>query len=116
MNILLMLANGLRELISIATIPLSHSFTSPPFSLRFTDNQNNTYELDPALAQQHSLADEWRALAPGARTHVVGSVEDAVLYAVERAERSGEKGVQVLTTGSLILVGNQLAVMGIEPM
>ncbi|RUS22971.1 Mur ligase [Endogone sp. FLAS-F59071] len=80
-----------------------------------SDNQNNTYELDPALAQQHSLADEWRALAPGARTRVVGSVEDAVLYAVERAEHSGEKGMQVLTTGSLILVGNQLAVMGVEP-
>ena len=76
-------------------------------------------DLDQKLLLQHELAEAWLKLVPefpSDHTHVVGSVEEAVLWAVDHSQKpaAGQK-VQVLATGSLIMVGNTLTVMGMPP-
>lgn len=59
-----------------------------------------------ALTVQHSLSSAWKDVDPKARTHVVKTIEEAV-----GVVRSLDGDVQVLTTGSLHLVGGVLEVL-----
>ncbi|ORZ07700.1 Mur ligase [Absidia repens] len=80
-----------------------------------TDNTNNTVSIADALAMQTMLADSWSEQVPGfgkENIHVVGSIEEAVDWTVNFAKNATSKKIQVLTTGSLILVGNTLTVLG----
>jgi folylpolyglutamate synthase len=83
------------------------------------DNTNKTESLDEAVSVQKALADSWLEQNPSFprdHVHVVGTIEDAVDFAVNRSKQvSSETSVQVLTTGSLIMVGNTLTVLGMEP-
>lgn len=81
------------------------------------DNTNKTVTLEEVTLVQQELASSWKHQLPQFNTehiHTVPTIEDAVDFAVNLA-KSTDKQVQVLTTGSLIMVGNTLTVLGIEP-
>ncbi|KAF1799047.1 Mur ligase [Mucor lusitanicus] len=83
-----------------------------------TDNTNKTVSMEEVVSVQQELAKSWKEHVPefsNDRVHVVGTIEDAVDFAVDLSKKSSDKHVQVLTTGSLIMVGNTLTVLGIEP-
>ncbi|ORX51711.1 FolC bifunctional protein [Hesseltinella vesiculosa] len=82
-----------------------------------SDNTNNTVSMQDAVSMQQSLAESWQAQVPGFakdHVHVVGSIEEAIDWVVDYGQQQ-DQAVQVLTTGSLIMVGNTLTVLGIEP-
>ncbi|KAI8329020.1 Mur ligase [Choanephora cucurbitarum] len=82
-----------------------------------TDNTNHTVSVDEASSVQQWLAKSWMEQVPGfdsGHIHVVPTIEDAVDFAVHLSNQ-GKTPVQVLTTGSLIMVGNTLTVLGFEP-
>ncbi|KAI8074462.1 Mur ligase [Gongronella butleri] len=82
-----------------------------------SDNTNNTVSMQDAVSMQRSLADSWQEQVPGYQkenVHVVGCIEEAIDWVVDYS-KDQQQQVQVLTTGSLILVGNTLTVLGIEP-
>lgn len=81
-----------------------------------TDNTNRTVSLQEATSVQHVLAKSWLEQAPDfnkENVHIVDTIEDAVDFAVDLSKN--QEQVSVLTTGSLIMVGNTLTVLGIEP-
>lgn len=83
-----------------------------------TDNTNKTVSMEEVVSVQQALAKSWKEHVPdfsNDHVHVVGTIEDAVDFAVDLSKKSSDKHVQVLTTGSLIMVGNTLTVLGIEP-
>lgn len=83
-----------------------------------TDNTNKTVSMEEVVSVQQALAKSWKEHVPefsNDHVHVVGTIEDAVDFAVDLSKKSNDKHVQVLTTGSLIMVGNTLTVLGIEP-
>lgn len=83
-----------------------------------TDNTNKTVSMEEVVSVQQALAKSWKEHVPefsNDHIHVVGTIEDAVDFAVDISKKSSDKHVQVLTTGSLIMVGNTLTVLGIEP-
>ncbi|CEP11744.1 hypothetical protein [Parasitella parasitica] len=82
-----------------------------------TDNTNKTVSMEEVVSVQQNLAKSWKELVPefsNDHVHVAGTIEDAVDFSVDLS-KSNDKHVQVLTTGSLIMVGNTLTVLGIEP-
>ncbi|CAO3702407.1 unnamed protein product [Rhizopus stolonifer] len=82
-----------------------------------TDNTNNNVSIEELTLMQKTLADNWFSQNPNfpkESVHVVSCIEEAVDLAVKRS-KSVSKHVQVLTTGSLIMVGNTLTVLGFEP-
>ncbi|RCI03852.1 Folylpolyglutamate synthetase, partial [Rhizopus stolonifer] len=82
-----------------------------------TDNTNFTVSTGEASSVQQELAKSWLEQVPDfdqKHVHIVGTIEDAVDFAVDLSQQS-DKQVQVLTTGSLIMVGNTLTVLGFEP-
>lgn len=78
-----------------------------------------TVAIDQKLSLQHELAAAWMKLVPEFpldRTHVVASVEEAVEWSVHLSQAAAaDQKVQVLSTGSLIMVGNTLTAMDIPP-
>lgn len=84
-----------------------------------TDNTNKTVSMDEVKSVQQALAENFKEQLPEfnqENIHTVGSIEEAVEFAVGISKDLPEdKQVQVLTTGSLIMVGNTLTVLGIEP-
>ncbi|KAI8374580.1 Mur ligase [Radiomyces spectabilis] len=79
-----------------------------------TDNTNKTVSMKDALAMQRMLRESWIEQNPSFNAdhvHVASTIQDAVEWVVDHA-KSVQKDVQVLTTGSLILVGNTLTVLG----
>ncbi|KAM3589014.1 Folylpolyglutamate synthetase [Umbelopsis sp. WA50703] len=118
--------DGLRLLANIAKIHEVVHFDHAVFSTNVTfkkgyttDNANVTVAIDEKLSLQHELAESWLQLVPefpSDHTHVVGSVEEAVLWSIDHSQNSPEgQKVQVLSTGSLIMIGNTLTVMDIPP-
>lgn len=82
-----------------------------------TDNTNKTVSMEEVTSVQQVCAESWKEQVPDFKqenVHVVGTIEDAVDFAVGLSKKS-DVPVQVLTTGSLIMVGNTLTVLGIEP-
>lgn len=82
------------------------------------DNTNNTVSAADIVAMQKMLAESWMEQVPGFNkdnVHVVGSIEEGVDWTVEHSRITPNKNIQVLTTGSLILVGNTLTVLGMSP-
>jgi folylpolyglutamate synthase len=82
-----------------------------------TDNTNKTVSMEEVVSVQQACAESWRNQVSDFKQeniHVVGTIEDAVDFAVDLSKKSTVP-VQVLTTGSLIMVGNTLTVLGIEP-
>lgn len=80
------------------------------------DNTNKTVSLQEANSVQHTLARSWLEQVPGfnkENVHIVDTIEDAVDFSVDLSKN--QRHVNVLTTGSLIMVGNTLTVLGIEP-
>lgn len=67
---------------------------------------------------QKTLAEAWKermdTFEPE-HVHVVPSIEDAMEWIVDYSQNEPSKHVQVLTTGSLIMVGNTLTALGIPP-
>ncbi|CAO3610969.1 unnamed protein product [Cunninghamella echinulata] len=83
-----------------------------------TDNTNNTVSMDDACAMQKMLADSWKEQVPNfdeKNVHIVASIEEAVDWVIDHSNQNKQQKVQVLTTGSLILVGNTLTVLGMPP-
>ncbi|KAI8337294.1 Mur ligase [Chlamydoabsidia padenii] len=83
-----------------------------------TDNTNNTVSVADILEMQKMLADSWIKQVPDFNKdniHVAGSIEEAVDWTVDHSKNTSNKNIQVLTTGSLILVGNTLTVLGVPP-
>jgi folylpolyglutamate synthase len=81
-----------------------------------TDNTNKTVSLQEVTSVQEILAKSWLEQVPGFNkdnVHIVDTIEDAVEFAVDLSKN--QQQVNVLTTGSLIMVGNTLTVLGIEP-
>lgn len=82
-----------------------------------TDNTNNNVSAEEVTSVQKTLATSWVAQNPAFpkdHVHVVDSIEEAVEFAIARSKQV-TKRVQVLTTGSLIMVGNTLTVLGFKP-
>lgn len=83
-----------------------------------TDNTNKTVSMEEVTSVQQACAQAWKEQVPDFKAenvHVVGTIEDAVDFAVDLSKQNEQVPVQVLTTGSLIMVGNTLTVLGIEP-
>jgi folylpolyglutamate synthase len=81
------------------------------------DNTNNTVSMEEVTSVQQILALSWKDQVPDfnqENVHVVDTIEDAIEFAVDLSNKN-ENQIQVLTTGSLIMVGNTLTVLGIEP-
>ncbi|CAO3668923.1 unnamed protein product [Rhizopus stolonifer] len=81
------------------------------------DNTNNNVSKEELTSVQKALTDNWSSQNsdfPKNHIHTVGSIEEAVEFVLSRSKRS-KKTIQVLTTGSLIMVGNTLTVLGFEP-
>ncbi|KAJ8654726.1 hypothetical protein O0I10_009617 [Lichtheimia ornata] len=82
------------------------------------DSNNKTVSQEDAVAMQKTLAEAWKermdTFEPE-RVHVVPSIEDAMEWIVDYSQKEPSKHVQVLTTGSLIMVGNTLTALGIPP-
>ena len=70
-----------------------------------------------AVAMQKSLADTWKERMTSFDTekiHVVPTIEDAVEWISNYSQTvPQDQKVQVLTTGSLIMVGNTLTALGV---
>ncbi|KAI9271418.1 Mur ligase [Sporodiniella umbellata] len=82
-----------------------------------TDNTNNNVSAEELTTVQKTLGDSWisqNSTFPKDSVHIVGSIEEAVELVVEKSKKSS-KQLQVLTTGSLIMVGNTLTVLGFKP-
>ncbi|KAL0091121.1 Mur ligase [Phycomyces blakesleeanus] len=83
------------------------------------DNTNYTVSMADVLSMQALLAESWVKQVPSfnaENVHVVGSLEEATEWIVDYAKSAPEtKKVQILATGSLIMVGNTLTVLGITP-
>ncbi|KAI9285959.1 Mur ligase [Umbelopsis sp. AD052] len=118
--------DGLRLLDSIAAIHKVVQFDHAVFSTNVTfkkgytaDSANFTVAIDEKLTLQHELADAWLKLVPEFpqdQIHYAASVEEAVLWSVDFSQKAGlGQKTQVLSTGSLIMVGNTLTVMDIPP-
>lgn len=74
--------------------------------------------MDDACAMQKMLADSWKEQVPNfndKNVHIVASIEEAVDWVIDHSNQNKQQKVQVLTTGSLILVGNTLTVLGMPP-
>ncbi|KAI8341279.1 Mur ligase [Chlamydoabsidia padenii] len=83
-----------------------------------TDNTNNTVSIPDALSMLKILAGSWTEHVPEFdkdNIHVVGSIEEAVDWTLDYSSQTPNRTIQVLTTGSLILVGNTLTVLGMTP-
>lgn len=114
-----------RLLSIIAKIQPKIHFDHVVFSTNITykegytaDNTNKTVSLEEVTSVQQALAQSWRKQVPDfnqQNIHTTDTIEDAIDFTVELAKNNGDKQVQVLTTGSLIMVGNTLTVLGIEP-
>ncbi|KAK9761512.1 Folylpolyglutamate synthetase [Basidiobolus ranarum] len=82
------------------------------------DSRNFTIEFDESLAPQKSLADFWvestREVNSNSEciTHVFASIDESVKW-VEEYMKSSDKNVQILTTGSIHLVGGLLNVLNV---
>lgn len=115
-------ADRLLEIISNiqSQVQFDHVIFSTNITFRqgyTADNTNKTVSLEEVTLVQQALASSWKNQLPDfnqENIHTVGTIEDAVEFAVDLA-KSNDKQVQVLTTGSLIMVGNTLTVLGIEP-
>ncbi|KAI7861809.1 Mur ligase [Spinellus fusiger] len=83
-----------------------------------SENTNNTASTTSAMLMQSVLAESWREAIPSfhpENVHMADSIEAANDWVVEHLKSVPEaKQLQVLTTGSLILVGNTLNVLGLE--
>ncbi|KAI9487178.1 MAG: Mur ligase [Benjaminiella poitrasii] len=84
------------------------------------DNTNKTVSMEEVTSVQQELAKSWFKQVPEFQkksVHIVETIEDAVDFAVNISNDlpEGKEQVQILTTGSLIMVGNTLTVLGIEP-
>ena len=80
------------------------------------DSKNLTVSATDAVAMQNSLAEAWKERIPAFNSdkiHVVPTIEDAVEWVADYAQHTDK--VQVLTTGSLIMVGNTLTALGVAP-
>lgn len=112
---LLEIISGIQSQVHFDHVIFSTNIT---FKQGYTaDNTNKTVTLEEVTLVQQALAASWKDQVPdfnGENIHTVATIEDAVEFAVELA-KSTDKQVQVLTTGSLIMVGNTLTVLGIEP-
>lgn len=83
-----------------------------------TDNTNKTVSMEEVASVQQVLASSWKEQVPDfsqENIHVVDTIEDAVDFTVDLSAKNTQAQVQVLTTGSLIMVGNTLTVLGFEP-
>lgn len=115
--------DGPRLLDVIARIPVGFDHviftTNVTFRKGYTaDSTNKTVSAEDVAAMQQTLAKTWKERKPSfpsENVHVVGSIEDAVEWIVDYTKSSSMQRVQVLTTGSLILVGNTLTALGIPP-
>ncbi|KAI9495861.1 Mur ligase [Zychaea mexicana] len=79
------------------------------------DTKNMTVTNADAVAMQKTLADAWKERQPSFgqdKVHVVPTIEDGVGWIADYSKTSPQK-VQVLTTGSLIMVGNTLTALGV---
>ncbi|KAI9024460.1 Mur ligase [Phycomyces nitens] len=82
------------------------------------DNTNYTVSMADVLSMQSLLAESWVKQVPSfspENVHVVGSLEEATEWIVDHTKSTEAKKVQILATGSLIMVGNTLTVLGIAP-
>ncbi|PGH14717.1 hypothetical protein AJ79_02883 [Helicocarpus griseus UAMH5409] len=72
----------------------------------------NASEVE-ALSVQRGLASAWEELSPGTEVVAKGTIEEAVEFVRDIAQRESERGVEVstLVTGSLHLVGGLLEVL-----
>lgn len=81
------------------------------------DNTSKADTLEELDNVRKSLAISWEKQVPEFKLqhiHIMDTIEEAVEFTVELSKKQ-KKHVQVLTTGSLIMVGNTLSVLGIEP-
>lgn len=70
--------------------------------------------MKDALEMQKMLSDSWKEQLPNFNknnVHITGSIEEAIDWVVDYSNQNRQQKVQVLTTGSLILVGNTLTGM-----
>ncbi|KAI8143827.1 Mur ligase [Fennellomyces sp. T-0311] len=115
--------DGPRLLDVIASIQPEVKFEHVIFTTNITfrkgytaDSKNLTVSATDAVAMQTTLAEAWKERIPSFKTdnvHVVPTIEDAVDWVADYAQHA--KKVQVLTTGSLIMVGNTLTALGVPP-
>ncbi|CAO3618377.1 unnamed protein product [Cunninghamella blakesleeana] len=79
------------------------------------DNTNFVTSMKDALEMQKMLSDSWKEQLPNFdknNIHITGSIEEAIDWVVDYSNQNKQQKIQVLTTGSLILVGNTLTVLG----
>ncbi|ORX98808.1 FolC bifunctional protein [Basidiobolus meristosporus CBS 931.73] len=75
------------------------------------DSRNFTVEFDESLAPQKALAEFWKESTDSqCETHIFPSIADSVSW-IEAYTKSNEKKVQILTSGSIHLVGGLLSVL-----
>ncbi|KAL4212189.1 FolC bifunctional protein [Rhizopus microsporus] len=82
-----------------------------------TDNTNYTVSTEEITSVQQALAKSWieqNPTFPKNKVHIVHTIEEAIELSIDRSKQV-IKPIQVLTTGSLIMVGNTLTVLGFEP-
>ncbi|CAO3594937.1 unnamed protein product [Absidia cylindrospora] len=82
------------------------------------DNTNNTVAVSDTQIMQKVLSESWLEQVPGfdkRNIHIVGTIEEAVDWTMYHSKNTPKKTIQVLTTGSLVLVGNTLTVLGMAP-
>ncbi|KAI9269255.1 Mur ligase [Phascolomyces articulosus] len=117
--------DGPRLLDVIASIQPEVKFDHVIFSTNVTfrkgytaDSKNMNVTKADAVAMQKILADAWKERMPTFDTdkvHIVPTIEDAVDWVAEYSQKvPSEQKVQVLTTGSLIMVGNTLTALGVS--
>ncbi|CAI2179587.1 2181_t:CDS:10 [Funneliformis geosporum] len=83
------------------------------------DLQNNSIKIDENLTLQKQMAENWSLLNSklddpiNSQTHVFSTIEGSINWIREHYQQT-KKEIQVLTTGSLHLVGGVMAVLDID--
>ncbi|KAI8971633.1 Mur ligase [Mycotypha africana] len=101
-------------------VPFDHVIFTTNITYRegyTTDNTNKTVSLEEATSVQQTLANSWTEQVPHfdkQNIHIVDTIQDAVELSIDISSETQDE-VQVLTTGSLIMVGNTLTVLGFDP-
>ncbi|KAF7725100.1 Folylpolyglutamate synthetase [Apophysomyces ossiformis] len=112
--------DGAKLLRSLSKLSFDHVIFSSNVTYRqgyaseaISDNADKTTSAEEIQETQIKLAEGWKELHPSFdsdKIHVTPSLEDAVEWVVSHANQA-DKRVQVLSTGSMLMVGNIMAVL-----
>ncbi|KAG0186932.1 Folylpolyglutamate synthetase [Apophysomyces sp. BC1034] len=108
--------DGARLLSNLDALAFDHVVFSSNVTFRkgyASDNMDKTTSTEEIQSMQTDLANSWIETRPSFdrnNVHVTPTLEDAIEWVVDYANQSDRK-VQVLSTGSMLMVGNIMAVL-----